>query len=126
MRFPDREQIEQLSTATIFKWIFLCAAGLCVPYYLLMGLLALFGWETVSWNGRPLTGFLGLIAGPFLGVFAAVILTVAIGGACIIAIRVFGALADAEGEEPEPPAEEGPAVDDRPAPPTPTRGDPVE
>ncbi len=101
MQLPDREQLERLSTAEIFRWIFLGAVVLCVPYYLLMGLLALFGWQTVNWNGQPLTGVLGLVAGPCIGLLLALILTASIGTACLVALRVFGVLAGPDDDEPE-------------------------
>jgi hypothetical protein len=105
----DREQIERLSAAAIYKWVFLGAFVICIPYQLVMGLLALFGFQTVSWNGQPVTGFRGLLLGPSLGFLAVVILTACLGTACVAARWLFSQIGsleadvdDDQGTEPPP------------------------
>ena len=34
-----------------------------------MGILNLFGMETIKWNHHPLVGVAGLVASPFVGIF---------------------------------------------------------
>jgi hypothetical protein len=89
MDLPDREQVERLPAFAVFRWIFVVAAVLCVPYQLLMGLLAAFGYETVSWGGYPVTGFFGLLLAPLQGVFAAVLIALCLGTSFVVARRVF-------------------------------------
>jgi hypothetical protein len=89
MEFPDREQVERWPALAVFRWVFLAAAVLCVPYHAVMGLLAAFGYETVSWGGRPSTGFFGLLLAPFLGLFAAALIAFCLGSSFVVARRVF-------------------------------------
>jgi hypothetical protein len=92
----DREQIERLSVTAIYKWVFLGAFVICIPYQLVMGLLALIGLQTVSWNGQPVTGFWGLLLGPSLGFLAVVILTGCLGTACVAARWLFSRIGSLE------------------------------
>lgn len=66
-------EIKRLSTGTVFKIMLI--GGLCslIPFSVLMGILSLFGASTVTWNNQPLTGWHGLIAAPFIGVFIALL-----------------------------------------------------
>lgn len=89
MDLPDREQVERWPALAVFRWIFSAAAVLCVPYQLLMGLLAAFGYETVTWGGRPATGFFGLLVAPLLGLAAAALIAVSLGTSFVVARRVF-------------------------------------
>jgi hypothetical protein len=107
MDFFDREQIERLPAATIIKWIFLGAAIVCLPYQSLMGLLALFGYHTVQWGGRPVTGLLGLLVAPLLGLLATVMLTVFLGAGCLLARWIFSRLEPIEADQPGAPQDDG-------------------
>ena len=68
----------QLPAGTIFKIGFLCNLGIWGMFALLVGGLALFGFETVKWSGTYVTGFSGLIIGLIISaifaVFGAVLL----------------------------------------------------
>ncbi len=97
----SREHIEQLSAMAIYKRVLFGSLVLCVPYSLVTGLLALFGWPAVSWDGHAVTGFRGLLVAPCLGAFAAAILTASVGTACVAARHVFQRLAGPEDAEPE-------------------------
>lgn len=86
---PDREQIERLSVLAIYKWIFIAAVVLCIPYQLLMGLLGLIGYHTVHWNQQPVTGCGAVFLAPLLGLIAAVLITACIGTAFLAMRYVF-------------------------------------
>jgi len=47
-----------------------------------MGIFALFGFHTVTWNHQPITGVAGLLASPLIGAFVATVFT-ALFGVCL-------------------------------------------
>jgi hypothetical protein len=81
--------IRKLSTGTIFKLI--AIGNLCsiIPFSLLMGILAFFGAETVTWNDKQLVGLEGLIASPFIGLFISFIFTAFFGILVSFGLWVF-------------------------------------
>lgn len=71
--------VRRLRTGSVFR---LLAAGIffsIVPFFVLMGVLAAFGLNTVRWDNEPVFGIKALIVAPIMGIFAAGILT-ALGG----------------------------------------------
>lgn len=69
----ERIQLNQLSAGAIFKIGYFCLLGVLLPFFILCGLLALAGSDTVSVNGRYLHGVGGLVAAIVMGfVFPAV------------------------------------------------------
>jgi len=68
-------QIQRFSFGTVYKILFLASTFSMVPLAILMGLFAFFGAETIVWNGQHLTGLMGLIASPFVGIMMALIFT---------------------------------------------------
>lgn len=68
-------QIKRFSFGTVYKILFVAAIFSMVPLSVLMGLFAFFGAETIVWNGQHLTGLMGLIASPFVGIMLALIFT---------------------------------------------------
>lgn len=68
-------QIQRFSFGTVYKVLFIAATFSMVPLAILMGLFAFFGAETIVWNGQHLTGLMGLIASPFVGIMMALIFT---------------------------------------------------
>jgi len=71
--------IRRFRTGSIFRIVaagcFFCLVPLCI----LMGILALFGLDTLSWNNQPIHGWRGFFAAPFIGLFVAAVFT-AFGG----------------------------------------------
>ena len=63
--------VRRLRGGTLFKLIFIGSLAFFLPFFLLMGVLALFGASTITWNEQPLTGFPGLISSPFMGLLVA-------------------------------------------------------
>jgi hypothetical protein len=62
-------QIRRLTTGSIFKLIFFGAWLGSLPVFFVMGVLAAFGVELLSWNDEPVRGVGALIGGPMLGLF---------------------------------------------------------
>lgn len=67
--------VRTVRAGTIYKLLLLGLLLSMVPLSTLMGIAALFGADTVKWNGEPLHGWLGLLASPFLGIFIALLFT---------------------------------------------------
>ena len=55
----------------------------------LMGLFALFGAGTLSWNDKPVTGISGLLAGPFIGVFIGGCFVALWGSMCVLGLWIY-------------------------------------
>jgi hypothetical protein len=67
--------VRRFRTGSVFR---IAAAGIffsIVPFFILMGVLALFGISSVKWNGAPVYGINGLLASPLMGLFAAALFT---------------------------------------------------
>ena len=81
--------VQRISAGTLLK---LTGVGLVftfVPFTILMGCFALFGYETVTWNEQALVGVSGLLASPFIGLFIAGVFTVIIGPCIAIGLWVY-------------------------------------
>ena len=63
-------KVKRLRGATIFKIVVFYSAIGCAVISTIFGLFALFGVETVQWNGEYVTGVKGLLVSPFVGFFA--------------------------------------------------------
>jgi len=74
--------IRRFRTGSVFRIVAAGAFLSLVPFACLMGVFALFGFHTVTWNHQPLTGIVGLIASPFIGLFLAALFT-AFFGVCL-------------------------------------------
>ena len=69
----EQIEIKRLTTGTVFKLLFIGSACTLIPFSLLMGVLSVFDASTVTWNGRHLTGFSGLLASPLIGAMLALV-----------------------------------------------------
>lgn len=63
--------IRRLGTGSVFRLVAIGCFCSLVPFATLMGVFALFGFHTVTWNHEPLTGIGGLLASPFIGLVIA-------------------------------------------------------
>jgi hypothetical protein len=70
-------EISHLSAGSVYKLLAIGTLCSIVPFCTLMGVLALSGSHTLSWNDQPVTGISGLLAGPFIGAFI---------GGCFVAL----------------------------------------
>ncbi len=82
-------EIQRLSAGSIYKLLFIGSTVTCVPLGLVFGVLAYFGADTVTWNGEPLTGFLGLVAGPLMGLFLVAWVVAFIGTVSVLGLWVY-------------------------------------
>lgn len=81
--------VARISAGSLFK---LAGVGLfftLVPFTLIMGCFAFFGASTVHWNQQPLTGFTGLIASPFIGMFLAAMFTMLLGSCMVLGLWIY-------------------------------------
>ncbi len=66
---------KKLTKGSVFKIYFLGLAGGFFVLFLIFGISAIFGAETVKWEGQPITGFMGLVTAmlmwPFFSFFFA-------------------------------------------------------
>jgi hypothetical protein len=79
----------RLSTGTIYKLWMIGLTTSFVPLGAVFGVFSLFGYDTVTWNGQPVHGFAGLLAGPFVGAFVALMFTALLGSASALGLWVF-------------------------------------
>lgn len=84
--------IRRIKTISVFQIV--AAGTFCslIPFALLMGVFALFGANTVSWNARPIKGIAGLFASPLVGVFIAAIFTAIGGGGLAFGLWLYSKL----------------------------------
>ncbi len=81
--------MQRLSVGSVYK---LCLIGLgasMIPLGFFFGVLALFGFNTVIWNGQHLHGAAGLAGGPLVGAFVALMLTAVMGSLAAIGLWLY-------------------------------------
>ena len=80
---------QRLSAGSVYK-LWLIGLSVCmVPFGVVCGVLALFGFNTVTWNGQALHGVAGLLGGPLLGVFVALVFTGFLGSAAALGLWLY-------------------------------------
>ncbi len=82
-------EVAGLSVGTVYKTVAIGTFCCIVPLCTLMGFFALFGANTLAWNGHPVTGVSGLFAGPLIGAFIAGCAVVLWGSACAIGLWIY-------------------------------------
>lgn len=78
--------VARLTTATVYRLFFFGLIFGCVPIFTILGMLAYFDLSTLTWNGRPLAGIRAVIAGPFMGLFFALMGTALFGSAAALGL----------------------------------------
>lgn len=81
--------VDRLYGGTVYKLIGIGLTCSVIPFSLLMGIFALFGANTVSWNAKPIVGMWGLALSPVIGVLLCVVLTFVLGTACVVGLWVY-------------------------------------
>lgn len=81
--------IQRLSTGTVYKLWLIALASFFIPFSTLMGVLSLFGFGSVNWNGQALRGVQGLIASPFIGVFLTLLFTAVFGSSSALGLWLY-------------------------------------
>ncbi|MCZ2496122.1 hypothetical protein GN316_05075 [Xylophilus sp. Kf1] len=80
---------ERLSVKTVYKLVFLGLIGSMVPLGLVVGFFALLGFDMVHLNGRSLHGIAGLIGGPIISVFVAMLFTAFMGSLIVLGLWLY-------------------------------------
>ena len=81
--------LERLSVGSIYKLVFIGSTCSLMPLTLVLGVLALFGFSTVSWNGHPVYGLNGMLFSPLIGAALTVFITAFLGTAFIFGLWLF-------------------------------------
>jgi hypothetical protein len=81
--------VERLYSGSVYKLIGIGLTCSVVPLSLLMGVLALFGASTVTWNDRPIMGMWGLAFSPLIGILVTLLLTFIVGTACVAGLWIY-------------------------------------
>lgn len=84
-----RIEVWRLSAGSVYKLLAIGTFCCVVPLCTLMGLFALFGAGTLSWNDQPVTGISGLLAGPFIGAFIGGCFVALWGSGCVLGLWIY-------------------------------------
>jgi hypothetical protein len=79
----------RISTGTIYKLWFIGLSSSMLPLGILCGVLAAVGFNTVRWNGQPLHGVSGLLGGPLISMFVAILFAAFLGTASAFGLWLF-------------------------------------
>ena len=71
--------IRRIRTGSIFRIVATGTFFSITPFFILMGVLAALGMDSLKWNDQPVMGLKALVAAPFMGLFAAAIFTALMG-----------------------------------------------
>ena len=77
--------IRRISVGTVFKLVGVGLMFSLLPFTILMGCGAALGLNTLNWNNQPLTGWVALVASPFIGLFLVAMFTMFLGTATAFA-----------------------------------------
>jgi hypothetical protein len=73
--------IRRISVGTVFKLVGVGLMFSLLPFTILMGCGAALGLNTLNWNNQPLTGWVALVASPFIVLFLVAMFTMFLGTA---------------------------------------------
>ena len=76
-------KLDQLTAGSIYKITFLGLAFSLMPLCLVFGVFAVFGFNTIIWNGQPVHGLNGLLLSPIIAAIIASLLGGFVGTACV-------------------------------------------
>ncbi|HEV7716962.1 MAG TPA: hypothetical protein VGO53_15290 [Steroidobacteraceae bacterium] len=90
---PERSIcIRRLSTGSVFRLVAVGIFFSVVPFCLLMGVFAAFGFNAIRWNNEPVLGLKGLLISPFVGVFIGAIFTAVAGAGMAFGLWLYSKL----------------------------------
>ena len=84
-----RISLTRLYVGSVYKLVFIGLTFSMLPLSIVFGVLALFGGNTVQWNGQAVQGVAGLLLSPVIGVMVVGIFTAFLGTACVVGLWLF-------------------------------------
>lgn len=84
-----RISFDRLYVGSVYKLIFIGLLCSMVPLSVLGGVLAIFGADTITWNGQTIYGFAALLVSPLVGIVSAGIFTLFLGTSCMAGLWLF-------------------------------------
>ncbi len=66
---------KNISKKSLFKLLFQSIGYGLIAFSILMGVLSIFGFETVTWNEEPITGFMGFLTSIPVGLLLGLMFT---------------------------------------------------
>ena len=82
-------KIKSIAAGSVYKLVFVGSWIGSIPIFLFLGVLAMSGFEIVSWNENYITGLGGLVGSPLVGLFMATIFGALLGTIMAIGLRIF-------------------------------------
>jgi flagellin-like protein len=81
--------VERLYAGSVYKLIGIGLTCSVIPLSLLVGVLALFGAGSLTWNDKPIVGLWGLALSPVFGLLLTLVLTFVLGTACVLGLWLY-------------------------------------
>ncbi len=81
--------LQRLSPGSIYKLVFIGLMSAMLPLGLLMGLMAWVGFETVHWQGVPVSGPGGVAVGVLAGLWVALAFTAVMGSLMALGLWLY-------------------------------------
>lgn len=82
-------EVRRISAGSVYKLIAIGFLSSVIPFCTLPGIFSLFGADTLSWNGKPVSGISGLLASPFIGAFIGFVFIAICGSLCVLGQWVY-------------------------------------
>jgi hypothetical protein len=67
--------VQRVAFGSVVRLVAIGMLGSVVPFFVVMGVFAGFGYSTLTWNGAHVFGLKAVVMAPFMGLFAAVLFT---------------------------------------------------
>jgi hypothetical protein len=81
--------LQRLSTGSVYKLVFLGLMAAMAPLGLLMGLMAWIGFDTVHWQGVPVSGPGAVVVGLLAGLWVALAFTAVMGSLMALGLWLY-------------------------------------
>lgn len=85
-----RIRIRRFKAGSMFKLMLIAVGTMWIPLFVIFGIAALFGAETVHFSNEPVTGIKGLIAALIMAPFFVGMLTLFVWAGAYIGVRIWG------------------------------------
>lgn len=85
----EQIEVKKVSAGTVYKIFIVGLTSGFIPLFLLFGIMAAFGMETLNWNGEAVTGIKAIFIAPLMAIFMSLIFTAIIGSICALGLWLF-------------------------------------